>query len=54
MVGARDLQRSPGWFDGNATKLFPMPEAERAQRTVALAGGVPQTLSRGREAHAAG
>ena len=39
-----------GWFDGNATHLFPMPETERAQRIVALAGGVPQTLSRGREA----
>ena len=39
-----------GWFDGNATNLFPMPEAERAQRIVSLAGGVPQTLTRGREA----
>ena len=39
-----------GWFDGNATHLFPMPETERAQGIVALAGGVPQTLSRGREA----
>ena len=39
-----------GWFDGNATHLFPMPETERAQRIVSLAGGVPQTLSRGREA----
>jgi alkyl sulfatase BDS1-like metallo-beta-lactamase superfamily hydrolase len=43
-----------GWFDGNATHLFPMPEAERAKRIVALAGGVAQTLSRGREAHAMG
>jgi len=39
-----------GWFDGNATHLFSMPETERAQRIVSLAGGVPQTLSRGREA----
>ena len=39
-----------GWFDGNATHLFPMPETERAQKIVSLAGGVPQTLSRGREA----
>jgi uncharacterized sulfatase len=39
-----------GWFDGNATHLFPMPETERAQRIVSLARGVPQTLSRGREA----
>ncbi len=43
-----------GWFDGNATRLFPMPEDERAQQLVALAGGVPQTLSRGREAQARG
>ena len=43
-----------GWFDGNATHLFPMPETERAQKIVALAGGVPQTLSRGREALARG
>lgn len=39
-----------GWFDGNATHLFPMPEAERAQKIVELAGGVPQTLARAREA----
>jgi alkyl sulfatase BDS1-like metallo-beta-lactamase superfamily hydrolase len=39
-----------GWFDGNATRLFPMPEVERAQRIVALAGGAPQALSRGRAA----
>jgi alkyl sulfatase BDS1-like metallo-beta-lactamase superfamily hydrolase len=43
-----------GWFDGNATHLFPMPERERAQKMDALAGGVPQTLSRGREALAKG
>jgi uncharacterized sulfatase len=43
-----------GWFDGDATHLFPMPEMERAQKIVALAGGVPQTLSRGREALATG
>ena len=43
-----------GWFDGNATHLFPMPETERAQKVVALAGGVPQALSRGREALASG
>jgi len=39
-----------GWFDGNATHLFPLPEADRAQRIVALAGGVAQTLSRTRDA----
>ena len=43
-----------GWFDGNATHLFPMPETERARKIVSLAGGVPQMLSRGREAHATG
>ena len=43
-----------GWFDGNATHLFPLPEAERAQKIVILAGGVPQTLARAREALAKG
>ena len=43
-----------GWFDGNATRLFPMPEVERAKKTVALAGGVQQTLLRGRAALAEG
>jgi len=43
-----------GWFDGNATHLFPMPEADRAQKIVILAGGVPQTLARAREALAKG
>ena len=39
-----------GWFDGNPTRLFPLPEKDRAQRIVALAGGVPQALARTREA----
>jgi len=43
-----------GWFDGNATRLFPLPEAERARKVVALAGGVPQALARAREALAQG
>jgi uncharacterized sulfatase len=43
-----------GWFDGNATHLFPMPETERAQKLVALAGGVAQTVSRARETLAQG
>ncbi len=43
-----------GWFDGNATRLFPLSEKERAQKIVALAGGVPQTLVRARGALAAG
>lgn len=28
-----------GWFDGNATNLFPLPPREEAQRMVKLAGG---------------
>lgn len=39
-----------GWFDGNPTHLFPLPEKDRAQKIVALAGGVPQILSRVRDA----
>jgi uncharacterized sulfatase len=39
-----------GWFDGNATHLFPLPENDRASRIVALAGGVPEMLSHAREA----
>jgi alkyl sulfatase BDS1-like metallo-beta-lactamase superfamily hydrolase len=43
-----------GWFDGNATKLFPLAEKDRASRLVKLIGGTDQVLSRGREALAAG
>jgi alkyl sulfatase BDS1-like metallo-beta-lactamase superfamily hydrolase len=39
-----------GWFDGNATRLFPMPDKDRSQKIVALAGGVPQVLSSARDA----
>ena len=42
-----------GWFDGNPTKLFPLPEKERAARLVGLIGGPDQVLARGREALAA-
>jgi alkyl sulfatase BDS1-like metallo-beta-lactamase superfamily hydrolase len=42
-----------GWFDGNATNLFPLPEKERAARLVRLIGGPDQVLARGREALAA-
>jgi alkyl sulfatase BDS1-like metallo-beta-lactamase superfamily hydrolase len=34
-----------GWFDGNPTKLFPLPERDRAARIIALAGGREQVLS---------
>jgi alkyl sulfatase BDS1-like metallo-beta-lactamase superfamily hydrolase len=39
-----------GWFDGNATKLFPLPEKDRAAKLVGLIGGPDQVLARGREA----
>src|SRR5262245_6005729 len=42
-----------GWFDGNATNLFPLPEKDRAAKLVGLIGGVDQVLARGREALAA-
>ena len=42
-----------GWFDGNATNLFPIPEKERAARLVGLIGGPEQVLARAREALAA-
>jgi alkyl sulfatase BDS1-like metallo-beta-lactamase superfamily hydrolase len=37
-------------FDGNPTHLFPMAEKERAQKIVALAGGVHRILSGARDA----
>jgi alkyl sulfatase BDS1-like metallo-beta-lactamase superfamily hydrolase len=42
-----------GWFDGNATNLFPLPEKDRAQKLVGLIGGPDQVLARAREALAA-
>jgi len=42
-----------GWFDGNATNLFPLPEKDRAKRLVALIGGADRLLSSAREALAA-
>lgn len=43
-----------GWFDGNATTLFPLPEKERATRLVAAIGGVERVTERGRAALGAG
>ena len=43
-----------GWFDGNPTKLFPLPETDRATRLVTLIGGVNRVLERGQAALAAG
>jgi alkyl sulfatase BDS1-like metallo-beta-lactamase superfamily hydrolase len=42
-----------GWFDGNATRLFPLPEKDRAAKLAALLGGPDQVLAHGREALAA-
>ena len=42
-----------GWFDGNATNLFPLPQKDRAAKLVGLIGGPDQVLARGREALAA-
>lgn len=42
-----------GWFDGNPTKLFPLPEKERATRLVATIGGIEREIERGRLALAA-
>ena len=42
-----------GWFDGNATNLFPLPEKDRAAKLVGLIGGSDQVLARAREALAA-
>ena len=39
-----------GWFDGNATNLFPLPAPDRAGRIVALAGGEAAILSQVRGA----
>ena len=43
-----------GWFDGNATSLFPIAPNDRADKLVALIGGVEQVLARAREALGAG
>ncbi|HEY7776534.1 MAG TPA: alkyl sulfatase dimerization domain-containing protein, partial [Kineobactrum sp.] len=34
-----------GWYDGNSSTLFPTPVPERAQRLVALAGGMDNIIS---------
>jgi len=43
-----------GWFDGNATNMFPLPEKERAARIIGMSGGAEQVVSRARDALAAG
>ena len=42
-----------GWFDGNATNLFPLAEKDHAAKLVSLIGGPDRVLARGREALAA-
>src|SRR5262245_28759234 len=44
---------SVGWFDGNATSMFPLPEKDRAARIIGLIGGADPALVRAREALAA-
>jgi len=39
-----------GWFDGNATNMFPLPEKDRATRLISMSGGANQVLSRARAA----
>src|SRR5690606_24970389 len=34
-----------GWFDGNASNLFPLPPKEEAQRIAKLAGGEAQLIT---------
>jgi alkyl sulfatase BDS1-like metallo-beta-lactamase superfamily hydrolase len=42
-----------GWFDGNATHLFPMTPADEAKRVAALAGGKDALMKQAKDAHAA-
>lgn len=43
-----------GWFDGNATSLFPLSNRDRAARIIRLSGGEAAVLEAGRAALAAG
>ena len=43
-----------GWFDGNATNLFPLGPRQEAERVAKLAGGRAVLLERAREALAGG
>lgn len=43
-----------GWFDGNATNLFPLSAKERAEKIAALAGGVEQLRDAAKQAVADG
>ncbi|KAB1082176.1 alkyl/aryl-sulfatase [Neorhizobium galegae] len=39
-----------GWFDGNATNLYPLPPIERARKMIDLAGGPAKALDRANQA----
>lgn len=39
-----------GWFDGNATNLFPLPPKAEAERMAKLAGGKDKLLQAARDA----
>ncbi|TWU66668.1 hypothetical protein V7x_22380 [Crateriforma conspicua] len=43
-----------GWFDGNATHLFPLSPKSEAQRVADLAGGPDQLTAKAHEAVASG
>ena len=43
-----------GWFDGNATNLFPLPPKAEAERVAKLAGGTDKLLAAAKDALAAG
>jgi alkyl sulfatase BDS1-like metallo-beta-lactamase superfamily hydrolase len=43
-----------GWFDGNATNLFPLSTVERAAAILDLAGGEPSVLTKARAAFGQG
>ncbi|HET7883230.1 MAG TPA: alkyl/aryl-sulfatase [Acetobacteraceae bacterium] len=43
-----------GWFDGNATNIFPLPPADRAARMLDMVGGARKMLARARSAIEAG
>ena len=39
-----------GWFDGNPTNIFPLPNEVRAQHVISMAGGIQQVLDRAERA----
>lgn len=43
-----------GWFDGNPTNLFPLPEADEANRIARLAGGADKLMKKLQKANDAG